>query len=116
MYYRGNRNKKSDIMRKLKKLKLLLVNQENYLNIVTLLNDKDYTSFEMTKESFLDVFEIRLEICKDMANQIKGLEYSINSISNSKYETIISHSIDKGNILIYTDIDIKNILGFIDFR
>lgn len=76
----------------------------------------DYSSVEMTKEYFLDVFEIRLEINNDMGIKIKGLAKTIDNIKNTEEKIIISHSVDNGNLLIYTNEEMTKLLGIIDFR
>ena len=103
-------------MKNLDKLKKLLFENEHILKFVSInLSDEDYSSFAMTKEYFLDVFTIRLEINDDIGIVTKGLAKTIENIKEGKDRDVISHSINNGNFLIYTNKDITKILGFIDF-
>jgi hypothetical protein len=95
-------------METLSKLKQLIFKNESDLKLIPLNFSKndDYNSFEMTKEYFLDIFETRLEINNDMNIIIKGLATTIENIKSSSETNIISHSINNGDILIYTNRDV----------
>ena len=104
-------------METLKKLRNLLIDNKSFLELKSLnsFSSTDYTVFEMTKEYFLDIFEIRLEINNDMGIVIDGLAQTVANIEKGKYKIIVSHSINNGNILIYTNRSVTKILGYINF-
>jgi hypothetical protein len=104
-------------METLKKLRNLLIDNKSFLELKSLnsFSSTDYTVFEMTKEYFLDIFEIRLEINNDMGIVIDGLAQTVANIEKGKDKIIVSHSINNGNILIYTNRSVTKILGYINF-
>jgi len=97
-------------------------------NLVELLNKYSQNSsqfslkdisegYEMTTENFLDVYGTRYEISLDMGNKILGLKEVLQTISNINENKIKSFSVvnEKIDILVYTDLDITQIYGVIDF-
>lgn len=80
-------------METLKKLRTLLSINKVLLELKSLnsFSSTDYTVFEMTKEYFLDIFEIRLEINNDMGIVIDGLAQTVENIEKGKDKIIISH-------------------------
>ena len=105
----------------IKLLRNCILNDAKYTYLASYMQKEDitYTFFQMSKESFIDTFDTRLEISIKMGINIYGLEEVVKNVKLIKEdEVVLCHSITSKSIdiAIYTDISISIIVGLINFN